>query len=58
VIGDGEELLAVIRDGEGVQLVAAADGPLAVIPCQVALEEGGARRRLARKMLLQVFPYL
>jgi hypothetical protein len=60
VLGDWrwEELLAVVRDGEGVLLAAAADGLLAVIPCQVALEEWGARRKLARKMLLPVFPHL
>jgi hypothetical protein len=58
VTRDGEKLLAVIQDGEGVWLVAAADGLLAVIPHHVALEEGGARRRLVRKMLLLVFPHL
>jgi hypothetical protein len=39
-------------------LVAAVDGLLAIIPYQVALQEGGARRRLARKMLLLIFPHL
>jgi hypothetical protein len=39
-------------------LAAVANGLLAVIPCEDALEEGGARRRLARKMLLRVFPHL
>jgi hypothetical protein len=39
-------------------LAAAADGLLAVIPYQVALEEGVARRKLVRKMLLPVFPHL
>jgi hypothetical protein len=39
-------------------LAAAADGLLAVIPQQIAVEEGGARRRLKRKMLLPVFPHL
>jgi hypothetical protein len=58
VVGDGEELLVIVRDGKGVRLAAAADGLLAVIPRQVSLEEGGARRRLVRKMLLPVFPHL
>jgi hypothetical protein len=39
-------------------LAAAADGLLVVIPYQVALEEEGARRRLAGKMLLPVFLHL
>jgi hypothetical protein len=38
--------------------VATADGLLAIIPCQVVLEEGGARRRLARKMFLTSFRHL
>jgi hypothetical protein len=37
---------------------AAADELLANIPLKVALEEEGARRRLARKMLLPVFPHM
>jgi hypothetical protein len=39
-------------------LVVVADGLLAVIPYQVALEKEGARRMLARKMLLPVSPHL
>jgi hypothetical protein len=58
VTGDGEELLAIIRDGKGVQLVAAADGLLTIILRQIAFKEGCARRRVGRKMLLPVFPHL
>jgi hypothetical protein len=38
-------------------LAVAADGLLVVIPCQVAFDERGAKGRLARKMLLPIFPY-
>jgi hypothetical protein len=36
----------------------AATGLLTGVPCQVVLEEGGARRRLARKKFLPTFPHL
>jgi hypothetical protein len=39
-------------------LAATTDGLLTIIPYQVALEEEGARRRLAKKVLLPVFPHL
>jgi hypothetical protein len=54
----GKSSSLLFEMAKGVRLAATVDGLLAVISYQVALDEGSARRRLARKMLLPVFPHL